>query len=149
MPESSQPITIRIVATPDSTVTPVTGLYETFLHVEQITAPEDRVEGQGSRLEPEIVAEAAGTIESVTGLPITAHRSVDEVSDADVVIVPSMAFGREGEWTPGRYPRLVPWLRDMYEHGATVCSTCTGANVVAEAGLLDGGDATVNPENAG
>ena len=90
------------------------------------------------------MAESAGEIESASGLAITAHRSVDEVSEADVVIVPSMEFGREGEWTPGRYPKLVHWLREMYEGGATICSACTGANLTAEAGLLDGNEATVH-----
>ena len=144
MPESPAQIRIHIVATPDSTVTPVSGLYETFGYVEQLTAPEDRRDRQGTRFVPEIVAETAGTLAGVSGLPITAHRSVDDVAEADIVIVPSMAFGREGEWTPGRYPKLVGWLREMYESGATVCSACTGANLTAEAGLLDGSEATVH-----
>ena len=55
-----------------------------------------------------------------------------------MVIVPSMAFDGEGEWTPGRYPKLVRWLRDMYDGGATICSACTGGNLAAETGLLDG-----------
>ena len=66
------------------------------------------------------------------------------MSDADVVIVPSMEFGREGEWTPGRYPKIVRWLREMHAGGATICSACTGANLTAEAGLLDGNEATVH-----
>lgn len=144
MPESPPQIRIQIVATPDSTVTPVTGLYETFGYVERLTAPEDRLDGQGRRIDAEIVAETAGTIAGASGLPITAHRSVDDVAEADTVIVPSMAFGREGEWTPGRYPKLVRWLREIYERGATVCSACTGVNLTAEAGLLDGSEATVH-----
>lgn len=140
---ASQP-RICIVATPDSTVTPVSGLFETFGYVERLIAPEDRVDGRARGLDVEIVAETAGTIEGVSGLPITAHRSVDEVTVADVVIVPSMAFGHEGEWTPGRYPKLVHWLRAMYERGAMVCSACTGANLTAEAGLLDGNEATIH-----
>jgi len=135
---------ICIVATPDSTVTPVSGLFETFGYVERLIAPEDRVDGKARGLDVEIVAESAGTIEGVSGLPIIAHRSVDEVTVADVVIVPSMAFGQEGEWTPGRYPKLIHWLRAMYERGAKVCSACTGANLTAEAGLLDGNEATIH-----
>ena len=145
MPEPRPQTRIRIVATPDSTVSPVTGFYETLSSVGRLTAPEDRLAGEPDRnpFEVQIVAESAGVIESASGLVITAHRSVDE-SEADVVIVPSMEFGREGEWTPGRYPKLVRWLRDMYDGGATVCSACTGANLTAEAGLLDGNQATVH-----
>lgn len=144
MPRSASTPRICIVATPDSTVTPVSGLFETFGYVERLTAPEDRVDGEARGLDVEIVAETAGTIEGASGLPITAHRSVEEVVEADVAIVPSMAFGHQGEWTPGRYPKLVHWLRAMYEGGAMVCSACTGANLMGETGLLDGNEATVH-----
>ena len=144
MPDPPTTTRVRIVATPDSSVSPVTGLYETFSSVAELTAPEDRVDGGARPFDVEIVAEAAGEIEGSSGLKITAHRAVDEVGEADFVIVPSMEFGREGEWTPGRYPKLVHWLRDMYEGGATVCSACTGANLLAETGLLDGQEATVH-----
>jgi transcriptional regulator GlxA family with amidase domain len=143
VPESRRQLRVRIVATPDSTVSPVTGLYETLRSVGPLTAPEDRLAGERNPFHVEIVAESAGLIESSSGLAITAQRSVDE-AEADVVIVPSMEFGREGEWTPGRYPKLVRWLVEMYGSGATICSACTGANLTAEAGLLDGNEATVH-----
>jgi transcriptional regulator GlxA family with amidase domain len=138
------PTRIRIVATPDSTASPVSGLFEGLRAVEGLTAPEDRLAGDQGRLEVEIVAETAGLIESASGLAITAHRSVDEVTDADVVIVPSMAFVEGEEWIPGRYPKLVHWLRKMHEGGATICSACTGANLTAETGLFDGNEATLH-----
>jgi transcriptional regulator GlxA family with amidase domain len=144
VPESPQQTRIRIVATPDSGVSPVAGLFEVLRSVTPLTASEDRRSGERSPFDVEIVAESAGVIESASGLAITAHRSVDDVTETDVVIVPSMEFGREGEWTPGRYPKLVCWLREMYDAGATICSACTGANLTAETGLLDGNQATVH-----
>jgi transcriptional regulator GlxA family with amidase domain len=144
MAEARLQTRIHIVATPDSTASPITGLYETFGYVERLTDPADYIDGRLRRLEAEIVAETQGTITAASGLPIPVHRSIDEVERPDVVIVPSMAFGREGEWTPGRYPKLVRWLRETYAQGATVCSACTGANLIAEAELLDGSEATVH-----
>jgi transcriptional regulator GlxA family with amidase domain len=134
---------VCIVATPDSTVTPATGLYETLRSVANQTAAEDRRDGRERPFDVEIVAEIAGVIESASGLPLIAHRSVDEVSEADVVIVPTMEFDAEGEWRPGRYPQIVKWLRRMYGGGATVCAACTGGNLIAETALLDGNAATV------
>ncbi|HYP55428.1 MAG TPA: helix-turn-helix domain-containing protein [Solirubrobacterales bacterium] len=143
MPGIAGQTRVCIVATPDSTATPATGLYETLRMVASLTAAEDRRDGRARPFEVEIVAERAGVIESASGLPLIAHRSVDEVSEADVVIVPTMEFDEEGEWKPGRYPRLVRWLCQMYEGGATVCAACTGGNLIAETGLLDGNEATV------
>jgi len=144
VPESPPQTRICIVATLDSTVSPVTGLFEALRSVERLTAPQDRLAGERRPFDVEIVAESADTIESASGLVITPHRAVDEVTQADVVIVPSMEFGREEEWTPGRYPKLVRWLREAYDGGATICSACTGANLTAETGLLDGNEATVH-----
>lgn len=144
MPEAPPQTRIRIVATPDSTVSPVTGFFEALRSVERLTAPEDRLAGTRTPFDVEIVAESAGVIESASGLAITAHRSVDEVTEADVVIVASMEVGRDDEWTPGRYPKLVRWLQEMYDGGATICSACTGANLAAETGLLDGNEATIH-----
>jgi transcriptional regulator GlxA family with amidase domain len=144
MPEPTEPIRIRIVATPDSTVTPVTGLYETLRGVGPLVVPEERVAGRHDPFDVRIVSDSAGAIEGASGLVITVQESIDEVRETDVVIVPSMEFGREGEWTAGRYPELISWLREMYAAGATVCSACTGGNLTAESGLLDGNEATVH-----
>jgi transcriptional regulator GlxA family with amidase domain len=141
------PLNVSIVATPDSTVSPISGFFETLRSVDALTAPEERVErahGKTAPFEVDIVAESSGPVEGASGLLVSAHRAVGEVDDADVVVVPSMAFGDAGEWTPNRYPKLVHWLRETYESGATICSACTGANLVAEAGLLDGHEATVH-----
>jgi transcriptional regulator GlxA family with amidase domain len=144
LPDPPAKTRVRIVATPDSTVTPVTGFYETLRGVGPLVAPGDRRGAQHDPFDVEIVGERAGPIASPSGLSLDVHSSVEDVTEADVVIVTSMEFGREGEWTPGRYPRLTRWLREMYAGGATICSACTGANLTAESGLLDGSEATVH-----
>jgi transcriptional regulator GlxA family with amidase domain len=136
MPEPQSQTRVQIVATPESTVAPATGLYESLRGIRRSNSPE-------GVFDVAIVAENAGVIESESGLAITAHRSVDEVTETDLVVVPSMEF-RETDWIPGRYPKLVTWIRRMYEDGATICSACTGANLTAETGLLAGNEATVH-----
>jgi transcriptional regulator GlxA family with amidase domain len=111
--------------------------------VAPLTVPDERRDDRPEPFEVEIVAERAGLIESPSGLPLTAHRSVDEVPDPDVVIVPSMEFSEEDPWERGRYPRLVQWLQQVYERGATLCAACTGGTLIADTGLLDGHHATV------
>lgn len=125
-------------------VSPVSGLFEILQSAGAQAAPEDGVPAGADPFEIEIVADRAGPIEASSGLSVTAHRAVEDVEETDVVIVPSMALRGEGEWVPGRYPRIVAWIRAMHERGATICSACTGAMLTAETGLLDGCDATVH-----
>lgn len=54
---------------------------------------------------------------------------------ADIVIVPAMLHDSEN-------PQVVRWVRQQYAKGSTVVSICTGAFVLARAGLLNGKRAT-------
>jgi transcriptional regulator GlxA family with amidase domain len=142
-PERSAGAHICILATPDSQVTPVSGIYEALRLVAPLTATEEQRDDRPQPFEVEIVAERAGMIESPAGLALTTHRSVDEVPEADVVIVPSVELAAGEEWERRRYPRLVQWLQQVYERGGTLCAACTGGNLIADTGLLDGHQAAV------
>ena len=75
------------------------------------------------------------------GLPIAPDLTFAEAKRADIVIVGDLAVGRDEE-TRGRWPAAVAWLRLQQSQGALICSVCTGALMLAEAGLLDGEEAT-------
>jgi len=138
------PVRVSIVATPDAMVSPVSGLFETLTAVGPFAAAEADLPPDSAPFDVEIVGPFAGPMRSASGLSITAHRSVDEVAETDIVIVPSMEMHDSGDWIPGRYPRIVAWIRDMHAGGATICSACSGGMLTAETGLLDGHEATVH-----
>jgi transcriptional regulator GlxA family with amidase domain len=73
----------------------------------------------------------------------TAWRLADAL-DADTIIVPGMSDPAQP--LPARLLRL---LRRAHERGARVASVCTGAFVLAGAGLLDGRRATTHWDDAG
>jgi transcriptional regulator GlxA family with amidase domain len=133
---------VSIVATPTSMVSPVSGLYEALSTVGRFRTP-----ARHDAPEPfavEVVAARAGLLEAESGLAITAHRALAEVTETDIVVVPSMAFDEGSRWLPGREPRVVEWIRRMHAGGAAVCTACTGGMLAAETGLLDGEEATVH-----
>jgi transcriptional regulator GlxA family with amidase domain len=142
--EPGAPTRVSIVALPEAMVSPVSGLFETFKAAGSMAASHDRDRARGEPFEVEIVGERAGTIEGPSGLTIGAQRAVHEIDKTDIVIVPSMALDEEVDWVPGRHPAMVAWIRAMYERGAIVCSACTGGMLTAEAGLLDGQEATIH-----
>ena len=90
---------------------------------------------------PRIVAEDRAPLRNGTGIPIAPDLTFAEVERADIVIVCDLGIGFDEE-TRGRWPAAVAWLRAQHAQGALVCSACTGSLMLAEAGLLDGEEAT-------
>lgn len=86
----------------------------------------------------ELVATAPRT-EISLGIQVPQGRGVAACADADTVIVPACANVHAG--AP---PELLGALRSAYARGARIVSLCSGAFVLAEAGLLDRRRATTH-----
>jgi transcriptional regulator GlxA family with amidase domain len=64
------------------------------------------------------------------------HKHISEIRKTDLVIIPSLnhnyqqAVKANGE--------LIDWIGNQYRDGASIASICTGAYLLAAAGILDG-----------
>jgi transcriptional regulator GlxA family with amidase domain len=64
------------------------------------------------------------------------HKHISAINKTDLVVVPSLnhnyqqAIKLNGE--------IIDWIADQYRNGACIASICTGAYLLAAAGLLDG-----------
>jgi transcriptional regulator GlxA family with amidase domain len=130
------------VALPDAVVSTLFGIFDVM---NAFPLMGGQAAGLAARrpFHAQIVGEAEGPLELASGVPINVQRSIDTVRTSDIVIVPSVLL-RPGGWERGRYPRLVEWLRGVYDRGAVLCSACSGLFLLAETGLFDGRDATVH-----
>src|SRR5690606_38682652 len=89
-----------------------------------------------------IIGPGRGIIPSALGTPIALHGAFDEPDQAEVVIVTDLALPPEG--ARGRWPEAAQWVRRQAAGGALVTSVCSGSVLLAEAGLLDGMEATTH-----
>jgi putative intracellular protease/amidase len=85
------------------------------------------------------VAERTGPVRSDTGnLALTADRTLAEVPDPDIVVVP----GGPGQTPQMENTALLDWLRTADATSTWTTSVCTGSLLLAAAGLLAGRRAT-------
>jgi transcriptional regulator GlxA family with amidase domain len=77
------------------------------------------------------------------GHPIRPHCSLGQARDSDVVLIPPIF--NDIEATLAIESELIRWLKSLPTNSTLLASTCTGAFLLAEAGLLDGRRVTTNP----
>ena len=82
------------------------------------------------------------SVTSRSELGLTPHCAIDDIRKADIIILP--ASGLEVQETIARNTSLLPWLRQWHKRGAYIAGICSGAAYLAEAGLLDGREATTH-----
>lgn len=72
-------------------------------------------------------------VPTAQGLRLSGLAPLPELAASDRVIVPGSPLN--GVRVP---PKLIAWLRQAYRSGIEVCSVCTGAFALGDAGMLDG-----------
>jgi AraC family transcriptional regulator, transcriptional activator FtrA len=98
----------------------------------EVFGPQGRVAAGGPWYRLLLCAATLAPVTTRNGLQITPSRSLDALREADTVIVPPCD-------APDAVPSVVlDALRDAHARGARVVSLCTGAFVLAAAGLLGG-----------
>lgn len=90
------------------------------------------------------------TIHSMDGQPVAAssniltmaHGDLETIApDATIIVCAGLSVQQHTD------KRLLAWLRKTARRGAVIGAVCTGAHILAEAGLLDGYRCTIHWEN--
>jgi transcriptional regulator GlxA family with amidase domain len=144
MTARSAPVRVALLALPETTPGAVYGLHEVLGAVgttwSQMTGEPDP---PVRRFSPVIASADGEAFASPSGARIAVERSIREAGDYDIVVATDIAFDLTSD-PRGRWPEQVAWVRRQHAGGALACSVCTGSVFLAEAGLLDGEEATTH-----
>ncbi len=127
-----------MVAFPGGQILDVVGPLEVFSSTTRYLAANGR---PGEGYDIEIVGRAAGPVQMSSGLELVVRRAVSRVrGDIDTLMV----AGGEGTREALADAALLRGIRRLATRARRVASVCTGAFLLAEAGLLDGRRATTH-----
>jgi transcriptional regulator GlxA family with amidase domain len=130
---------IVMIAFPDAQIIDITGPLEVFGRAARLLTDERGWPVPAYTVE--IAARRAGAFATSSGIRLVADRSLTQVrGPIDTILV----AGGRGTTAAMRDRALIGWLRAIVERTRRLCSVCTGAFLLAEAGLLDGLSATTH-----
>jgi transcriptional regulator GlxA family with amidase domain len=139
---SKQPTTVSIVIFPECDPSIAYGVFDTLWAAGRM--PSTLQERPGEPLfEPRLVAASVEPLVLATGVKIIPQSAVDDIARTEVVFVPNVLV-TSAQDLRALDRRLLKWIATMHARGAQLYAACGGSLVLAEAGLLDGGQATTH-----
>jgi transcriptional regulator GlxA family with amidase domain len=116
-------------------------LYKNF-ELLDVCGPAEMFGNVGRSLRVVMVAEEAGPVRSTQGVKLVADYAFRDCPSLDLIMVP----GGSGTLNQLHNGALLDWLKERASRAELVTSVCSGAAILAKAGLLDGKQATTNKQ---
>lgn len=118
-------ITIGVLLFPEVEELDFAGPFEVLSYVNKLIP---------ASVEINIIAESLEPVKCFNGLRVLPDKTTVECPQLDILVVP----GGQGRKPAAKNPVLLEFIKRQHEGTLYTCSVCTGAFLLAEAGLLSG-----------
>jgi len=137
---SANPVQVCLLAAVETSPSVLYGLVD-VLGAAGVVYPEVTTGQPGEPIfDVRVVAANVEPFRCLSNVLIVPDCAVEEIAASDIVVVCDM-YQPVDRPPRGKYPQETDWLRRMHAQGSLVTSVCSGALLLAEAGLLDDVDA--------
>lgn len=141
--QARRPIRIVLLACPDVGASTLYGMYDLFAGAGRDW--ETFIEGRPTEppLLPRILSRDGRPLRTGNGVLVTPEGRFADCPDPDVVCIPELTVPPDADFAERLAPEIEA-LRQWHAAGAVIATACSGALLLAEAGLLDGEPATTH-----
>lgn len=136
-------IRVALVAVPSNTAAGLFGIRDALNSVGVAFESFVTSEATSPRFEVSLVAATSAPFVCASGVKVHPDHSIETMRETDIVVASGMAVSAT-ERCNTLDPRMVAWIAAQHAAGKQVASSCTGAILLAEAGLLKGKEATTH-----
>jgi transcriptional regulator GlxA family with amidase domain len=136
-------IEVALLAIPDITASTLYGMHDIFSGVGRDWGLVTSGVPGPAPVHSRVVGRAADGFEAANRVFVRPHCTLTDCPRPDLVCVPEVFAAPETDLRR-RYAEEIDWIRDCFEAGAMIATACSGALLVAEAGLLEGQEATTH-----
>jgi transcriptional regulator GlxA family with amidase domain len=132
--------TIALLTSQSTSAAVLYGLYDVLMSAGAVFPDMTLGEPGSESLDVRIVSLDGLPFRCLGNVLVEPHSSIEDIGRVDAVVVCDMYSSIHG---PPRkdYAAFAPWLTTLHGDGVLLTSVCSGALVLAEAGLLDGREA--------
>ena len=143
MPGSAKRVRVGLFASERTSASGLFGLYDVLSSVgvgwESFVTGEPEI----PRFEVQIIAARGEPFRCASGNLVTPDAALHQVAQTDIVVFPGV-FASASQPLGKSDAETFAWIHDIHGRGVRLVGACTGALYLAEAGLLDGVEATTH-----
>jgi transcriptional regulator GlxA family with amidase domain len=137
------PIRVSIVLFPECDPSIAYGVFDTLWASGRVWSEMTGGSAGAPMFEPRLVTAEPGPLQLITGVSILPQDTIEDVEETDAIFVPNVMV-QSADDLRRLDRRMLDWIGKMHRNGAQLYTACGGSLVLAEAGLLEGLEATTH-----